>query len=373
VGQRVVEVQTAELLAQGRGQHRALQPVAHHALVHQRGRQHQQAALGVDQRVLERRVQVQRLVGRDRPGGGRPDDGKGVLLQRTEAKGSGQLRGLGALEGDIQRLALLVGVLDLEFGQRTAAVEAPVHRLEAAIDETALDDALERADLARLVGRVHRRVAVLPVAQHAQALEIEHLLRDLFGGVGAALRLHLVAAQAAAVLLLDRVLDRQAVAVPAGDVLGVEAGQLPRLDDHVLEHLVDGVTHVDGAVGIRGAVVQHEERRTVAGVTQALVEAFLVPGLDPARLPLGQVAPHRERGVRKVQGLAIVLGGRGVHGVVAAVGRRIRQHRKEGAGKGRLGWQRLSRASGGRADNSVARRLAAGGHVPTSGRGSDRE
>jgi hypothetical protein len=49
-------------------------------------------------------------------------------------------------------------------------------------------------------------------------------MRDLLGGVGAALGLHVVAAQVAAVLLFDRVLDRQAVAVPAGHVLRVQAG-----------------------------------------------------------------------------------------------------------------------------------------------------
>jgi hypothetical protein len=83
-------------------------------------------------------------------------------------------------------------------------------------------------------------------------------MRDLLGGEGAALGLHLVARQVAAVLLLDRVLDRQAVAVPARDVLRVEALELALLDDHVLEDLVDRVAHVDLAVGIGRAVVQDE-------------------------------------------------------------------------------------------------------------------
>jgi hypothetical protein len=38
---------------------------------------------------------------------------------------------------------------------------------------------------------------MLPVAEHAEALEVGHLLRDLLGRVGAALGLHLVARQAA--------------------------------------------------------------------------------------------------------------------------------------------------------------------------------
>jgi outer membrane protein len=148
------------------------------------------------------------------------------------------------------------------------------------------------------LAEVHRAVGWRPVAQHAQALEVGHLQRDLLGGVGAALGLHLVAAEVAAVLLLDRVLDRQAVAVPAGHVLRVEAGQLPRLDDHVLEHLVDGVAHVDLAVGVGRAVVQHEQRRALARIAQALVEtAFVFPlGLTQPGSRLGR-SPRIGKGV----------------------------------------------------------------------------
>ena len=147
--------------------------------------------------------------------------------------------------------------------------------------------------------------------------------------------------------LLDRVLDRQAVAVPARHVVRVEAGQLARLDDHVLQHLVDGVADVDLAVGIRRAVVQHEQRRAVARVAQPLVDALFVPGLDPARLALGQVAAHRERRVGQVQRGAVVGRGRRAGGVGAwrlsamamrsarRVARRSRDRRGCGAGERR--------------------------------------
>jgi hypothetical protein len=89
-------------------------------------------------------------------------------------------------------------------------------------------------------------------------------------------------------------------------VLGVEAGQLARLDDHVLQHLVDGVAHVDLAVGVWRAVVQHEQRPAAARHAQALVEALVLPGLDPAGLALGEVAAHRERRVGQVQRAAVI-------------------------------------------------------------------
>ena len=52
---------------------------------------------------------------------------------------------------------------------------------------------LERADLVGLVAEVHRAVRMVPVAEHAEALEVGRLLVDLLGRVGAALRLHVAA------------------------------------------------------------------------------------------------------------------------------------------------------------------------------------
>jgi hypothetical protein len=92
------------------------------------------------------------------------------------------------------------------------------------------------------------------------------------------------------------VLDRQAVAVPARDVGRVQPLELARLDDHVLQDLVDGVTHVDLAVGVRRAVVQDELLAAAAGLAQALVQALVLPLLDPARLALGR-SPRMGKGV----------------------------------------------------------------------------
>ena len=92
-------------------------------------------------------------------------------------------------------------------------------------------------------------------AQHAQALEVFALLVDLLGGIRPALGLHVVTAQVAAVQLFDSVLDRQTMAVPAGNVLRIKARELLALDDHVLEHFVQRVADVQLAVGVGGAIV----------------------------------------------------------------------------------------------------------------------
>src|SRR3546814_4836671 len=75
-------------------------------------------------------------------------------------------------------------------------------------------------------------------------------------------------------------LDRQAVAVPARDVGRVEAGQVLRLDDDVLEDLVDRVAEVDRAVRVRRPVVQHERVAAFRVFAQACVQAFGFPALQ---------------------------------------------------------------------------------------------
>ncbi len=158
---------------------------------------------------------------------------------------------------------------------------------------------------------------MLPVTQHTQPLKVSHLLADLFAGIGAAERLHLVARQAPAVVFFDLVFDGQAVAVPARHIARIKAGQLFALHHHVFEDLVDGMADVQLAIGIGRAVMQHKERCTTPCHPQTSIQATVllrvIPGRNPRRFALGQVAAHRERGVGQIQGGAIV--GRGGHGV----------------------------------------------------------
>src|SRR5690606_13955211 len=103
-------------------------------------------------------------------------------------------------------------------------------------------------------------------------------------------------------LLLHRDLDRQAVAVPARHVGRVEAGQQPRLDHDVLEHLVDRVADVDHAIGVGRAVVEHEAALAALHLLADLpVQILRLPALQRLRLPARQVAAHREVGRRQVQ------------------------------------------------------------------------
>ena len=173
-------------------------------------------SVGVDARVEERRVEGDGEVRGERPGRGGPDEEEGVRLARE-------------LELHIDRLADVVGVFHLGLGERGAARDAPIHRLLATIDEALRDKVGEEAQLIGLVFLVEREVGVLPVAEDAEAFELGALEVDVFAGVGIA-----GGADGSGVargvaglahVLRDLELDGQAVAVPAGDVGGVEAAE----------------------------------------------------------------------------------------------------------------------------------------------------
>ena len=121
----------------------------------------------------------------------------------------------------------------------------------------------------------------------------------------------------AAVLFLDLPLDRQAVAVPAGDVVGVVTGHLAGAVDDVLVDLVQRGADMDVAVRVGRPVMQDEQRPPGGGRAQLAPQVHGIPPRQDRGFLLRQVAAHRKAGLRQEHGVAIVaLGlGRGVvHG-----------------------------------------------------------
>ena len=182
--------------------------------------------------------------------------------------------------------------------------------LAAAVDAAVEVELLEDLDVAGLVFRQVGEVGVVPLAAHAQALEALALAVELLGGVlaadlaegGGVDLLHLFRAE----LVFNLVLDGQAVAVPAGHVGSVVAAHALVFDDDVLEHLVEGVADVDGAVGVRGAVVQDEGGVVLVGLEDLGVEVHLLPLLEALGLALGQAGLHLEAGLREVHGVLVI-------------------------------------------------------------------
>ena len=257
---------------------------------------------GIDGLGLER----DRLVGRDGPGGGGPDHEVHGAVKGLEA---GRLAR--ELEAHVDGRARLVAVLDFGLGQRRVAVLAPVHGLMAAIDHAAIEHGLEGLNVSRVVLMVEREVRVIPVAQDAQALEALALQVDVLDGKLVAQLANLRDARLVELLraefLLDLVLDGLAVAVPTGDVGGLIALHRLVAVDHVFGDLVHRVAQVDGTVGIRRTVVQHELLVALVLLEHELVDVVLLPALQAIRLALRQGRPHGELGLGQVHGLLVLV------------------------------------------------------------------
>ena len=191
------------------------------------------------------------------------------------------------------------------------AVLAPVDRLMAAIDHALIEHGLEGLDVGGVVLVVEREIWVVPVAQDAQALEALALQVDVLDSelvaqladLGNARLVELLRPE----LLLDLVLDRLAMAVPAGNVRGLIALHGLVAVDHVLGDLVHRVAQVDGAIGVRRAVVEHEFLVALVLLEHELVDMVLLPALQALRLALRQGRPHGELGLGQVHGLLVLV------------------------------------------------------------------
>ena len=243
---------------------------------------------------------------RQGPGRGRPDDGVDMVrgeqrLERLVAHGAVVEHGV----THVHRGAGVVLVLHFSFGQCRTVVDAPVDRLETAVDEAFLQEAVERLQSPCLVGAGHGFVGCLPAAEAADALKLFGLQVNVLLGVGAAgiqnrgsRHLQLFTAK----FFVDLNLDRQAVAVEARNVGSVKAGHRLGLDYEIFEALVEGVTQVNGPVCVGRAVVEQIGRAAQTGLAKLLIEAHGLPAGQTKRLIVGQISLHREGGLRKGKG-----------------------------------------------------------------------
>ena len=275
-----------------------------------------------------------RLVRRDGPGRCRPDHHVGAhedaahLFQRADHVGArvdvflfaGTVHvrhvEIGDAELDPDRVAFLVVILDLGFGQRGLFHGRPHDRLGPLVERSGHQEFLELLRDDPLGAKVHRQVGFVPCAGDAKALELVALDVDpAFGELAAFLteidNIDLVLVLAlGAVLFLDLPFDGQAVAIPAGDVARIAAHHLLGPDHHVLEDLVERVTDMQVAVGVGRAVVERE-RFPLGGplrglLAQAVIDAHLGPFFQPCRFAGGQARAHREIGLGQVQRVFVI-------------------------------------------------------------------
>ena len=234
------------------------------------------------------------------PDGGGPDDE--VELGVIHARELSQIVVHG--EFDIYGGAGVVMILYLGLGQSGLVLGAPVHGLQALVDIALFEHLAEDLDLLGLKAGVHGLVGMLPVADDAHALEALHLHVDIVLGKlvagGAELRhAHLFAVQL--VLLDDGGLYGHTVVVPAGDIGGIVAPHGIGAGDKILQRLIQGVAHVQIAVGEGRAVMEVEKRLALVLFQHHVVDVQLLPVIQHIRLALCQRSPHGKIGFREVE------------------------------------------------------------------------
>ena len=212
-------------------------------------------------------------------------------------------------ELDVDGGAGIVLILDLRLGQGRLVVGAPIHGLQALVDVTVLVHSAEHTDLLGLEAGIHGLVGVLPVAHHAHALEavaldINVVVGELVAGTAELRDAHGLVVQL--VLLDDGGLDGHTVVVPAGDIGGIVAAHRVHAGDKVLQGLVQGVAHVQRAVGERRAVVEGEQGLALVLLQQLIVKVQLFPVLQHLRLAGGQAGAHGKAAFGHIQCLLVL-------------------------------------------------------------------
>ena len=103
-------------------------------------------------------------------------------------------------------------------------------------------------------------------------------------------------------LLLDIVLDRQSMAIPARDVRRVETAHRLCFNHEVFERLVDRMTQVEFAIGVGRAIMKYKFCLTDILVGDALIDIELLPASEHFWFALRKTRLHGKFGERQVEG-----------------------------------------------------------------------
>ncbi len=174
----------------------------------------------------------------------------------------------------------MIFVFDFGFGESGAVFDAPVDGLQTFIDIAVVEEIDEGLGDDGLVFGRHGEIRIFPAAEDAETFELDAVDVDKLGGIGAAFGADFGDGHggfALAEFLIDFDFDGQAVAIPTGDVGGVETGHGFRLDDEIFEDLIEGGAEVDVAVGVGRAVVQNILLAAGAGLYEWHGRAYLLP------------------------------------------------------------------------------------------------
>ena len=212
-------------------------------------------------------------------------------------------------KSDVDRRVLTRLVLELRLGESGPVREAPAHGFQVAEEQIAFVEAAESLRDHRFVPEAHRRVGMRPQTPDPEPLEllplyVDELLRVLAASAPDRDCVHLPLLGPE--LLVDLLLDGETVAVPAGNVGGIEVHHRAASHDDVFQDFVHRRAEVQVPVRVGRPVVKDELGPAAPRVANPLLQPHLRPRRQPRGLAPRQVGLHREVRAREIQSRLVV-------------------------------------------------------------------
>ena len=205
--------------------------------------------------------------------------------------------------------SLLLAVFNFSLCQSSFAMRAPVYGLFTLVDIALISHSAEHTNLLSLKAVVQCYIGVIPIAQHTQTLEvltldINPVQREIMAFAAQSQNIQLFTVQAQ--LLNAGVLDGHAVGIPAGYIRCIKALGIFIFYNDILQNFVQSSTHVNLAVGIGRAIVQHKFGMSCMQCLLLVINIVFLPELQKIRLALGQTSAHRKLCFRQIQCFAVI-------------------------------------------------------------------
>src|SRR5262245_4610760 len=208
-------------------------------------------------------METDRLIGREGPWGGRPDHNRDRLDTEGERDAGERLaehhRRRDQRKPHINRGRSVIFVFNFRLGKSGLIRCTPEYRLQSLIDASPLHKFPELSDDRGLISGIHREIRMLPIAQDPEPLKLFTLNREKL--------LRIFPAESADGRSIERfffvteffkdlMFDRQTMAIPPWHKRYLVACHRFRFNDDVLENLVQRVTDMNAAIGVRRPIVQ---------------------------------------------------------------------------------------------------------------------
>ena len=206
----------------------------------------------------------------------------------------------------------MIGIFDLRFGQCRFFDNRPHHGFRAEIKRPIHQEFQKLPDDMPLRIEAHRRIRTIPVAFYAKPFEPFALNADPLICVLPAFFPKLIDGNLVLVFAFGSILffnlpfDRQPVAIPAGDIVGVLAHHLLGLHHHVLKNLIERMPHMNVAIGVRGAIMKDELFPAFGLFPQQPVQIHGRPAFQVLWFRFRQTGFHGKVRFRKKKGRFVV-------------------------------------------------------------------